>query len=104
MRRHRRLLALGLGLSILSQVGCHGALRGNDMAFQDAPLGDPGMIGEARPVTFADRHPLLYKPVEWYDRAAPNPILGVASATFVGIPAGALGEARQIIMGCPVRP
>lgn len=67
-------------------------------------MGGSGVIGEARPVTFVDRHPLLYKPVEWYDRAAPNPLLGVASATFIGIPAGALGEARQIIVGCPVRP
>lgn len=66
----------------------------------DPTWGDP-MLGEPRRATFVDRHPLLRKPVEHYAMAGPKKVHRLAAATFIGIPAGVLGEARQIIVGCP---
>ncbi len=63
-------------------------------------VSDPGLAG-ARPATFADRHPLLYKPREYYDNSGNNTIVKTAAATFVGVPAGIVGELKQIITGTP---
>lgn len=68
---------------------------GTDQAF-----GDP-MFAEPRRATFVDRHPLLRKPVEYYEMTGPKKVHRLAAATFIGVPAGVLGEARQIIVGCP---
>ncbi|ADV64006.1 UDP-3-O-(3-hydroxymyristoyl) glucosamine N-acyltransferase [Isosphaera pallida ATCC 43644] len=106
----RLMMAATLAAGLMVGSGCGGSrnlrIAGQSPELFDSPLiqNEGITIGEARRVSFVDRHPLLYKPVEWYNRAPNNPIVGVLSATVVGIPAGVLGEARQIIVGCPVRP
>ena len=89
-------------------TGCHRKefIRDRSVAM-DPPLvsADPAqddpLLAEPRRATFVDRHPLLRKPVEYYQSSGPNPVGRVASATLIGVPAGVLGEMRQIIVGCP---
>ena len=58
----------------------------------------------ARAVGFVDRHPLFTKPREYYDSSGTNPVVKAAAATVVGIPAGLVGEIRQIVVGAPPAP
>ena len=55
----------------------------------------------AKTVTFVDRHPLFSKPREYWDTSGNNKVVKAAAATFVGVPAGLYGEAKQIIVGAP---
>jgi hypothetical protein len=48
-----------------------------------------------------DRHPLFAKPREYYEGAGNNRLVKVTAATVVGIPAGLVGELRQIVAGRP---
>jgi hypothetical protein len=65
--------------------------------------GDPAPsvveVAPARPPTFADRHPLFTKPREYYDSSGNNKVVKAAAATMIGIPAGIVGELRQIVSG-----
>ncbi|WP_169974234.1 hypothetical protein [Tautonia rosea] len=89
-------------------TGCHRKefIRNQSVAMDpslvsiDPALSDP-MLTQPSRATFVDRHPLLRKPVEYYQTAKPHPAHRLASATFIGVPAGILGEMRQIIVGCP---
>ncbi|HEU5115936.1 MAG TPA: hypothetical protein VFT74_04600 [Isosphaeraceae bacterium] len=66
--------------------------------------GDPAIVADvpaARPVTFVDRHPLFYKPRDYYETSGQNGLVKAGAATFIGIPAGILGEMRQIVIGQP---
>ena len=63
-------------------------------------LTDPALVDPRRPA-FVERHPVFRKPVEYSERGGPSPIRKAAAATFVGIPAGILGEMRQIVVGSP---
>lgn len=66
--------------------------------------GDPTLMAEvpvARPVTIVDRHPLLYKPRDYYEQSGDNKLTKAAAAAFIGVPAGIIGEFRQIIVGQP---
>ena len=59
---------------------------------------------EATPVktvTFADRHPLFTKPRQYWDTSGDNKIVKAAAATFIGVPAGVVGEVKQIFVGAP---
>jgi hypothetical protein len=59
----------------------------------DAPL--------EKTVTFADRHPLFTKPREYWETSGNNKIVKAAAATLIGVPAGFVGEVKQIIVGAP---
>lgn len=50
---------------------------------------------------FVDRHPLFYKPGEYYTTTDGNVVVRGARATFVGIPAGFVGEFKQAFRGVP---
>lgn len=52
---------------------------------------------------FIDRHPLFYKPGEYYTTYDGNVVVRGARATFVGIPAGVVGEVKQAFRGVPKR-
>ena len=54
-----------------------------------------------RAVTFIDRHPLFWKPRDYYEGSGSNPVVKTATATVIGIPAGIVGELRQIVSGVP---
>lgn len=68
--------------------------------------GDPSVVQAPPPktVTVVDRHPLLSKPREYYESAGNNRLVKVTAATVVGIPAGIVGELRQIVVGRPPDP
>lgn len=50
---------------------------------------------------FMDRHPMFYKPGEYYSTYDGNVVMRGARATFVGIPAGVVGEVKQAFRGVP---
>jgi len=107
--------ALGLAVGILS--GCHSAgTKRPSTVISPAPAvsdaGDPNgdfadrtvSATPSRTVTFADRHPLFRKPREYWDTSGDNKIVKAAAATFIGVPAGFVGEVKQIIVGAPPEP
>lgn len=60
--------------------------------------------GPVQTVGFADRHPLFYKPREYWQTSGDNKVVKAAAATFIGVPAGVVGEMKQIITGAPPAP
>jgi hypothetical protein len=52
-------------------------------------------------VRFADRHPLFTKPRKYWETSGDNKIVKAAAATFIGVPAGFVGEVKQIFVGVP---
>lgn len=52
-------------------------------------------------VTFVDRHPLFFKPREYWENSGDKKIVKAAAATFIGVPVGFVGEVKQIIVGAP---
>ncbi len=52
-------------------------------------------------VGFADRHPLFTKPRKYWETSGDNKIVKAAAATFIGVPAGFVGEVKQIFVGVP---
>jgi hypothetical protein len=68
---------------------------------------EPGLDDGAKVVSnsgspsWVDRHPLLYKPRDYYETSGDNKIVKTAAATVIGIPAGVVGELRQIVTGAP---
>src|SRR4051812_906440 len=110
MKGHRGvLIALLVGLFA---AGCHGPPSRPVVGSNEPGLALPGDSGvtvvEAPPtraVTFADRHPLLSKPRQYYENAgSSNRAAKVASATLIGVPAGIVGELKQIVVGRPPDP
>jgi hypothetical protein len=57
-----------------------------------------------RDVTWVDRHPLFFKPREYWDTSGDNKVVKAAAATLVGVPVGIYGEVKQIIVGTPTEP
>jgi hypothetical protein len=107
--RRRRIGALGLGLILLA--GCARYQTRRPIAAGEPALdlsSGPAVVATAPPpdaaVAFVDRHPLFTKPREYYDISGENKLVKVGAATLIGIPAGLLGEMRQIVVGQPVAP
>ncbi|WP_165249915.1 hypothetical protein [Paludisphaera soli] len=109
MSRLKLTAILILAATVLATSGCHGSgkrrtiadeptlsgLDADDKAYLDAPA--------AVPISTVDRHPILYKPREYWENSGDNRIVKAAAATFVGVPAGVVGEVRQIFVGAPPR-
>jgi hypothetical protein len=116
MRGNRWLFIGALVLAVGVVPGCHSAgTKRPSTVISPAPAvseaGDP----EGQPadrtisttpqtVSFADRHPLFKKPREYWDSSGDKKIVKAAAATFIGVPAGFVGEVRQIIVGAPPEP
>jgi hypothetical protein len=88
--------------------GCQSGPSGRTVAAAEPPLVSPaepnGTVVHAPPpktVTWADRHPLFTKPREYYDNSGNNKVVKAAAATVIGIPAGIVGELKQIVVGAP---
>ncbi|WP_165065361.1 hypothetical protein [Paludisphaera rhizosphaerae] len=108
MNRSRFIAYLILAAAVLTTAGCHGAgkrrsianepvlsgLDAEDKAYLDAPATTTAS-------SVVDRHPLLYKPREYWDTSGDNRVVKAAAATFIGVPAGMVGEVRQIFTGAP---
>jgi hypothetical protein len=84
-----------------------GGLAANEPALEGGPgAGSGTAVVEAPPArgrayTFVDRHPLFFKPREYYESSGDNVIVKGAAATLVGVPVGLVGEMRQIVVGRP---
>lgn len=107
--RGRRLASVALLILLATLSGCASAARRRSLAVAPEPSldlseGGPSVVAQAPPpegrgATFADRHPLFTKPREYYEISGENKLVKSAAATFIGIPAGVLGEMRQIVVG-----
>ncbi|RUL84325.1 hypothetical protein [Tautonia sociabilis] len=93
------LLALAAGMT----TGCHRKefLRNQSIAMDPSIVASDPAAGVPNRVTFVDRHPMLRKPVEYYQSTGTGTAGKVAAAALIGVPAGILGEMRQIVVGCP---
>jgi hypothetical protein len=111
MRGTRRLAIMVLAIAAGLTTGCQtaGTPRTATVISPEPPLGaGGGAIAEktietppVKTVTFADRHPLFYKPKEYWETAGDNKLVKAAKATFIGVPAGFVGEVKQIFVGAP---
>lgn len=97
-------------LTALIGSGCQGTSMRRPGALASAEpslnteLGSPSTVVEvpaAQGITIVDRHPLFSKPREYYENSGDNRFVKTASATLIGIPAGIVGELRQIVAGRP---
>jgi hypothetical protein len=55
-------------------------------------------------MTFVERHPLLYKPRDYYENAGTNTVVKTGAAVLVGVPVGIVTELKQIVVGAPPDP
>ena len=61
----------------------------------------PALVTPPQPMSWIDRHPLLRKPRHYYESTNSNKFVKTAAATVVGVPAGIVGELKQIVVGKP---
>ena len=123
MRGHNKTLAGLLGLiaaSLATEVGCQSPARRSIVGSSVTNSSEPGLSAEiepgvavydsptttasaspARTVSVVDRHPLLRKPKQYYDNTNSNKAVKTAAAAVVGVPAGIVGEIKQIVVGTP---
>lgn len=110
---HRsRWLAIPFFLAAIALAGCKGGPSRRTLASAEPALSPPIDEGSTTVVsaspsqgtTFVDRHPLLFKPREYYTQSGNNPLVKSAAAVVVGVPAGILGELKQIVVGAPTEP
>ncbi len=96
----------------LAASGCGGLskrkLAATEPALSSAP-GEPDAVAVDRPrsassAAFIDRHPLFTKPRQYYNNTNSNKAVKTAAATVVGVPAGIIGEFKQMIAGAPAPP
>ena len=107
MIRHVRLAVLGLPLLMVCLAGC-ARNKGKPSYVASEPGLDMGggTVVQSGPVVktgFASRHPLFYKPGQVYHNMGHGPITKTSAAVFVGVPAGVVGEVKQIVVGQPKR-
>ncbi len=99
-------------LMALAASGCTGGPSKRTLASSEPALvpSDPDVtiVDRAKPVpstvSVVDRHPLLSKPREYYDKTDSNKVAKTAAAGLIGVPAGIYGEFKQIIVGAPPGP
>jgi hypothetical protein len=111
--RAYRWLSIALMASVLSGgVGCKSYGPSRTVVSPEPPLAGPvgtdgGVtvadgtrdIPPPKSVTWVDRHPLFYKPRDYYDSSGNNTLVKVGAATFVGVPVGFFYEVKQIVIG-----
>ena len=115
-----------LALAVLTaETGCHGTSRrtisgstatsSGEPSFNSNVIGtspgativepgvpaEPALVEPTNILSWVDRHPLLRKPQLYYDNTKSNKLVKTAAATFVGVPAGFIGEIKQVIVGKP---
>jgi hypothetical protein len=105
-----RWLAL-LIVAVVAAPGCQSGPSKQTLASAEPALSPPiegGTTVVAAPapksVTFVERHPLFYKPRDYYESSGTNPVVKSAAAVVVGVPVGIYGELKQIVVGTPPQP
>lgn len=110
IRLVKAVFLLGVMILLAGISGCRGMSGRRSLAAAEPPLIDPygtgTVVAEAPPpqVAFVDRHPMLSKPRYYYQSSGDNPLVKATAATVIGIPAGIVGEMRQIVVGQPPAP
>jgi hypothetical protein len=111
-RTARYVFASALLPTALTLAGCQSAGPHKVAAAAEPGLSgavEPGAtvveapVAPARTVTFVDRHPLFFKPRDYYESSGNNKVVKAAAATMIGIPVGLYGELKQIVVGTPVQ-
>ncbi len=95
-------------LVMIAVVGC--AQSRNRKTVSSEPPLLSGVDGETvimeapkvRTVTAADRHPMLRRPRQYYDKTNGNKFSKTVAATVIGVPSGIGAEMKQIVSGQPV--
>ena len=105
----QRTIQIAAAFCLIYSSGC--AKNKNLMVENNRPIieGASSMSGSGSTVVvnkpvgsrFVDRHPVLWKPGEYYSTTDGNMVVRGARATFVGIPAGFVGEFKQAFKGVP---
>lgn len=108
MSKGRRFVCLLSVALVLSIAGCRssGAPRRvvtTEPTLDGLDADDMALLGTppVREMTYVDRHPILSKPRDYWETSGDNKIVKAAAATFIGVPAGVVGEIRQIVTGSP---
>ncbi len=104
-----RFLAVLAGLVIVAASGCAGGGPGRRVVAAEPGAALPGeedtvVVGppsQAKGVAFVDRHPLLSKPRDYYESSGNNKFVKSMAAGVIGVPAGIVGELKQIVVGRP---
>jgi len=98
-------------VAVAGIAGCQGMSHKSGMLASNEPalVPDDGTTVVVAPPPssdgWAERHPLVMKPKQYYDNTQGNKLVKGAAATVIGVPAGLLGEMRQIVVGrAPNRP
>src|SRR5262249_35114384 len=116
MRAEHRLSLAGTRWLVLAAfaaalaAGCHSGPSSRPVASAEPRLTTPesgaavAAVPPPRTLSWVDRHPLLYKPRDYYESSGNNTIVKATAATIVGIPVGVFGELRQIVVGAPGQP
>jgi hypothetical protein len=118
LKRHACIWGILVSAILVACAGCQGAggrsrvtraepsLSGNinDDVIIDDSSALAAAPAPARTAGVVDRHPLFSKPREYWESSGDNKIVKAAAATFIGVPAGFLGEMRQIVVGTPPTP
>ena len=100
-------LAALVGLVIAAVSGCAGGGPRRKVAVAEPGGAVPGeedtvvVSPPKRGLTFVDRHPLLSKPRDYYESSGENRFVKTMAAGVVGVPAGIVGELKQIVVGRP---
>lgn len=111
-----RLLTV-VGVALVVGSGCQGMAARRKVVVKEPALASPDGVGStvieedpadqlavAPPMTdsIVENHPLLSRPRDYYESSGNNKIVKTAAAVVVGVPAGIVGELRQIVRGRPV--
>jgi hypothetical protein len=100
-------------LAAAAASGCQSGPSKQTLASAEPALSPPVEGGTAvasapppapKTLTFVERHPLLYKPRDYYESAGSNTVVKTAAAVVVGVPAGIVYELKQIVVGAPPSP
>lgn len=110
--RYRTMAVVALSVAMISGCQTAGARRPSTVVSPSTSVNETGDVaGEktiaatpVRPTKFTDRHPLFTKPREYWETSGDNKVVKAAAATFIGVPAGFVGEFKQIITGVPSEP
>ncbi len=105
--RGSRWLLIGVLATIGSMAaGCSSSGPRRSVVTAEPPLAGTTDADAAAPKTvgWVDRHPLLSKPRDYWEKSGDNKIVKAAAATFVGVPSGMYNEVKQILVGVPQEP
>lgn len=108
---NKTLRTIQIATAVCLTVYSSGCAKNKNLVVDNRPIiegassvsGSGSAVVVNKPVgsRFVDRHPVFYKPGEYYSTSDGNMVVRGARATFVGVPAGVVGEFKQAFKGVP---